>query len=182
MAILGGRWAFVGIPPVNVPTSTRATTVVVQRPCKVVAVPGKKRILLSTISDQICSLNISMPHAPLTTYLRMYRRQTGLVQDDVAYLLGVVTGATVSRHESAERIPLLETALAYEVILGVAASELYEGELRRVEKGIRLRARGLRLRLERRPKCPELVRRIAYVRLIEETRISRAKKLNTRHA
>ena len=123
-----------------------------------------------------------MPHAPLTTYLRMYRRRTGLVQDDVAYLLGVVTGATVSRHESADRIPLLETALAYEVILGVTASDLYEGELRRVEKGIRLRARGLRLMLERRSKSPEVIRRIAYVRLIEETPTQRAKQPNTRHA
>lgn len=123
-----------------------------------------------------------MSHAPLTTYLRMYRRRTGLSQDDVAYLLGVVKGSTISRHESAKRIPLLETALAYQVILAVPASDLYEGELRRVEKGIRLRARGLRLFLERHPKCPDLHRRIAYVRRIEKARAQRSKPLHRHDA
>lgn len=122
-----------------------------------------------------------MLHAPLTTYLRMYRRRTGLSQDDVAYLLGVVKGSTISRHESAKRIPLLETTLAYQVILGVSVSDLYEGELRRVEKGVRLRARGLRLFLERHPQCPDLHRRIAYIRRIEKASASRQEALHTRH-
>ena len=105
-----------------------------------------------------------MSHAPLNTYLRMYRRRTGLSQDDVAYLLGVVSGTNLSRHEVGGRIPLLGTALAYEIIFRTSIRDLYEGEVRRLEEDILLRAQGLCALLQRNPKTTERERKLAFLR------------------
>jgi DNA-binding XRE family transcriptional regulator len=63
----------------------------------------------------------------LKTYLRTYRRRTGLSQDEVAWLLGNTCGTSVSRHELGWRMPTLETALAYETILDAPVRELCAG-------------------------------------------------------
>jgi transcriptional regulator with XRE-family HTH domain len=67
----------------------------------------------------------------------------GLSQEEVALLLGVTSGAEVSRHESFKRIPTLKTALSYEVIFGVPVRELFPGEAYKVEQEIQARARTL---------------------------------------
>ena len=104
-----------------------------------------------------------MSHAPLTTYLRMYRRRTGLSQEDVSYLLGLVCGTNVSRHEVGGRIPVLETALAYEVIFQASIRDLYEGDFRRVGRLIRRRAEGLSAFLARKPKTAQRDQKIMFL-------------------
>ena len=59
------------------------------------------------------------------SYIRSYRRKAHLSQADVAFLLGGTSGTSVSRHERGRRAPTVETALAYEVILGKSVGELY---------------------------------------------------------
>ena len=73
-------------------------------------------------------LHHSMPGKPLSNYLRTFRKRSGLSQDDVAFLLGVQSGAEVSRHETFKRVPTLKTALSYEAIFGVPVRELFAGE------------------------------------------------------
>jgi len=79
--------------------------------------------------------------ARLPNYLKTYRRRAGLSQDEVAFLLGCQSGAKVSRYERRSRQPSLETALAYEAVLGVPARELFAGVYEKVEEEIKKRAR-----------------------------------------
>ena len=69
----------------------------------------------------------------LQNYLRTHRRRVGLSQDEVAFLLGGQSGTRVSRYERFTRNPSLETILAYEMILGTRARELFAGVFQKVE-------------------------------------------------
>ena len=66
-------------------------------------------------------------------HLRAYRKRAGLSQDELAFLLGCKNGTKVSRYERLERRPTLETILAYEVVLGVHARDLFAALYRQVE-------------------------------------------------
>ena len=79
----------------------------------------------------------------LDNYLRMYRRRSGLSQDEVASLLGAGSGTLVSRYERGRRRPNFETALAYQAIFGVPARELFGGIFESVEREVRKRAHRL---------------------------------------
>lgn len=85
----------------------------------------------------------------LENYLRMHRRRAGLTQAEVAYLLGVRSGGKVSRYERFNRRPELETAVAFEIILGVAVGDLFAGIREDVEHEVKKRARRLQRRLLR---------------------------------
>jgi len=63
----------------------------------------------------------------LDNYLRTYRRQAGLTQTEVAFLLGWKNSAQISRYEKRRRLPPIDTALACEAIFGVPISELFAG-------------------------------------------------------
>jgi transcriptional regulator with XRE-family HTH domain len=69
----------------------------------------------------------------LANYLRTYRKHAGLSQDEVAFLLGGESGTKVSRYEQSSRQPSLETALAYEAMLGIPTRELFAGIFAKVE-------------------------------------------------
>ena len=85
--------------------------------------------------------------APLENYLRTQRRRSGFSQDEIAFLLGSLSGGKVSRYEHRVRRPTLETALAYEAIFQVPVSALFAGLYRKVEKEIIARAEDLAERL-----------------------------------
>ena len=104
-----------------------------------------------------------MSNKPLNTYLRTYRKRTGFSQEEVAFLLGTMSGTAVSRHEIGGRMPILATALAYEVILGVSIRELYEGAFVEAQLRVQTRARGLCRSLERRPRTSIGDRKIALL-------------------
>lgn len=69
-----------------------------------------------------------MKNAPLTTYLRTERKRLGLSQNELAYLGGTKGHASVSRYESASRLPTLETSFAYEIVFDVPLADLYVGQ------------------------------------------------------
>lgn len=81
-----------------------------------------------------------MPSDPLHNYIRMYRRRSALSQEEVAYLLGAGSAATVARYENARREPTLETVLALEAVFGISISELFAGRFNQVEQSVRERA------------------------------------------
>src|SRR5258708_4349170 len=54
----------------------------------------------------------------LPNYLRMYRKRSGLSQEETALLLGYPNGQQVSRCERFTRQPSLQTILAYEAVFG----------------------------------------------------------------
>lgn len=84
-----------------------------------------------------------MPGKTLSNFLRTFRLRAGLSQESVAALLGVASGAEVSRHETFRRMPSLATALRYEAIFGVPVRELFLGEYQKVEAELQARAREL---------------------------------------
>jgi transcriptional regulator with XRE-family HTH domain len=72
-----------------------------------------------------------LPH-----YLRIERRRKCFTQGDIAVLLGVRAVSKVSRYERSRGLPPLETALAYEAILGRPLSELFAGTYEAIRREI----------------------------------------------
>jgi transcriptional regulator with XRE-family HTH domain len=68
-----------------------------------------------------------MASARLGNYLRKYRRQSGLTQGEVAFLLGRKNGALLSRYEMHRRLPPLRTALAFEAIYKTPLADMFPG-------------------------------------------------------
>lgn len=79
--------------------------------------------------------------APLESYLRTYRKRSGLSQVEVAFLLGSSSGANISRYERLSIQPKLETALAYEAIFQIPVRDLFAGLYQKVEREIMERLR-----------------------------------------
>lgn len=99
-----------------------------------------------------------MQEKPLDNYLRTERRHSGLSQEDLAFLLGSENGTIVSRYERGRRTPGLETALAYEAILGIPVSALFPGKFLKVALEVRARARTLEAR---RKSAPPILRALS---------------------
>ncbi len=77
----------------------------------------------------------------LQNYLKTFRKRTGLSQRDVAYLLGCRSGAKISRYERFARTPNPQTILAYEIVFGVPAKDLFAGIHGKVERMVLRRAK-----------------------------------------
>ena len=69
----------------------------------------------------------------ITSYLRTHRRRSGLTQLEVAYLLRLKSGQTVSRYECLDRTPSLETMFAYQIVFDAMPHELTPGLYEKVE-------------------------------------------------
>jgi hypothetical protein len=108
-----------------------------------------------------------MSHTPLSNYLRTHRRRVCLSQDEVGYLLGLASGTNVSRHEHRARLPGLEAALSYEIVLGVPVRELFAGEANALESVIRRRAGRLLHRLSRQAPSRRSEQKMKLLRLLE---------------
>lgn len=105
---------------------------------------------------------------PLKTYLRTYRKRAGLTQDEVAFLAGAMSGTSVARHENSKRLPLLPTALVYELILRVPVRTLYERIVYETIRTVRQRAIGLCASLERQTRTRLRDRKIAHLKAVIE--------------
>lgn len=81
----------------------------------------------------------------LDNYLKMHRKQAGLTQDRMAFIVGhppvPKTGRAVSRYELGERLPSLRTALAYQAVFEVPVHELFAGIYETVTDEVEERAR-----------------------------------------
>ena len=90
----------------------------------------------------------------LTNYLRTYRKRACLTQVEMAFLLGAADGSKISHYEQFGRVPVLPTALAYEVIFRARTDQLFAGLYEGVEHRVRERAGLLIRRLESKPLTP----------------------------
>jgi len=84
----------------------------------------------------------------LDNYLRSHRKQSGLSQDEVAFLLGCESGSLLSRYEKRRRLPPLETALACEAVFGVPIAELFAGVRERALRDVAKRRAELKTKLQ----------------------------------
>jgi transcriptional regulator with XRE-family HTH domain len=102
----------------------------------------------------------------LHNYLRTYRKRAAFSQDEVAFLLGGRHGSKVARYERNTRQPGLETALAYEVLLGTPVRELFAGRFEKVEATTLRRARVLARKLSAATHTPLILRKLEQLRVI----------------
>lgn len=81
-----------------------------------------------------------MQSEPLDSYLRMHRRRRAFSQEEVAFLIGAGSAATIARYELGRREPSLDTALALEALFDAPVAELFAGRFNTVEKSVVSRA------------------------------------------
>src|SRR6266436_3509257 len=89
--------------------------------------PVKSRVLRPQRTSSTLSGHHFMRTQRLDNYLRAYRKNSGLTQEEVAFLLGFDNANLVSRYEKRQRMPPVRTALAYEAIFGIPIAELFAG-------------------------------------------------------
>jgi len=87
----------------------------------------------------------------LDCYLHTHRRQWGLTQEELAFLLGSKSASVISRLERREHDPSLKAAFACQVIFGVAPDELFPKLYVEVEDAVMRRAHELHERLQGTP-------------------------------
>lgn len=109
-----------------------------------------------------------MPQVKLNNYLRMYRKDRGFSQSDIAFLLGCHDYTHVGRFENSRHLPSLDTLFAYETILGVSARDLFAGVQERAKRKALHRMRLLAKRLARQVEDPALARKLKSLRAIAE--------------
>jgi len=110
---------------------------------------------------------MSLPQLP--NYLRSNRKRLALSQGEVAFLLGVHSGAKVCRYERFTCEPSLETALAFEVIFQRSASELFGGLYQKVEREVAARAKMLAERtIGRKPNQRTVLKRQALANIADK--------------
>ena len=76
----------------------------------------------------------------LLSYLRTERKRSGLTQSELALLVGVKSGAQLSRFERLKRLPPTEALIALMIIFKKSPKELIPGVYDRLLKLIHLRA------------------------------------------
>src|SRR5215468_2831553 len=85
----------------------------------------------------------------LANYLKTYRKQSGLSQREVAFLLGWKHGEQLARYEKRRRLPTLPIALAYQALFKTPATELFAGANDSIVREIEDRIETLIAELER---------------------------------
>ncbi len=76
----------------------------------------------------------------LPNYLQMYRKQSGLTQEELGRLLGCESSR---RYERRQRLPGLATLISYEIVFGVGPEQLFAGVYEETEGLTQQRAQSL---------------------------------------
>ncbi len=76
-------------------------------------------------------------------YLRVYRKRSGLIQEDIAYLLNLPDYSNISRYEKGQRAPNTELLLTYHHLFDVPVESFYEQESEIVRLNLIQRIRAL---------------------------------------
>jgi len=82
------------------------------------------------------SIKNTMPLQDGAKYLRSLRSRSGLTQRELASILGLVAGATVSRHERESTLPVLLVALGYQAVFRAPIEQLFPGTFEVVQQNI----------------------------------------------
>jgi len=93
------------------------------------------------------------------SFVRAHRRRLGLTQTELAALLGIESSTTVSRIERSVRRPTAPNVLAYSVLFGVPASELFASLHGQIKDGVAVAAKRLYDELEHKGDKPSLRKR-----------------------
>jgi len=89
-----------------------------------------------------------MTTPPMASYLRSHRLKSGMNQQELAELLGIIGHHQVSIHERAVAFPSLMAALSYEAIFSVPVAELFPGLYEPIRMNIEERLSEMEKRLQ----------------------------------
>ena len=106
-----------------------------------------------------------LPH-----YLRTHRRRSGFSQEEVARLLGAVSGTKVSRYENFSRRPSVAAIFAFEIVFNRPARELFAGSYEEVRLDVQERAKRLAEAIAKHAGDPRTARKLALLRGIVESK------------
>lgn len=85
-----------------------------------------------------------MAYSSLPNYVRMYSKRMHLTEREVAHLIGLADGSTMSRYENFHRQPSLQNLLRLLVMFGCSAQELVTGEYEKAQEVVTKNAKTLR--------------------------------------
>ena len=106
-------------------------------------------------------MNRSLPN-----YIRTFRRRVFLSQEELSFLLGRASGTSVVRHETGQRLPTLETALAYAAILQVDPRQLFAGHYQEQVRVVRTHADRLLASVKHQPATEESREKILFLEVL----------------
>jgi hypothetical protein len=112
------------------------------------------------------------------SHIRTYRRTIGLLQGEIAFLIGEKSSSTVNRHELGRRIPKLQVALMYEFILDIPMRALLPNLARNAERKLISRAKQLltRQRGQKQTQRTEFVRELLERIISHEVDLDRTER------
>jgi transcriptional regulator with XRE-family HTH domain len=79
----------------------------------------------------------------IVTYLRRERRNWGLTQRDLAFLVGLKSRTQISALENGAVRPSVEQALIFQLLFGMTAAQLFPGVVRESEEHALRRIRAM---------------------------------------
>ena len=89
-----------------------------------------------------------MNQTHIATYLRSYRKSSGLSQNELAFLLGYPAEGPVSRHERLCCTPPFRSVLGYEAVFRISASKLFPAAFDEISQAVEGRLKMLEERLQ----------------------------------
>lgn len=89
-----------------------------------------------------------MPKPRIFNYVRTHRKRLGLSQKEIAFLLGVQSGAKICRYERIIREPTFKAAIAFELIFQRPVREVFKGLFEEIAHEIAPRAKKLMAKYE----------------------------------
>jgi transcriptional regulator with XRE-family HTH domain len=111
-----------------------------------------------------------MARRKLDNYLRVVRKRSGVSQRELGFLLGAHQGESVSRYEHGDRLPSFDALVAYEMIFGTRACDLFPNRCEKIEKNVQARVRKLVTKLAKQPQTSRRQHTIARLKHIIEER------------
>jgi transcriptional regulator with XRE-family HTH domain len=100
--------------------------------------------------------------------MRTYRIRSGLTQRDVALLLGLKTGSTISRTERGYKAPSIQILLGYCLLFEAHPKELVPGIYGGMEKFVYARTNVLTGQLRKRHETPVVSGRINFLEKLSQ--------------
>ena len=93
-------------------------------------------------------------HLDSHNYLRTHRKRWALTQDELAFLLGLSSQATISRYETRTLMPKAEVLIGAETVFDMRSRDLFPQAVGQVEEAVLSRAQVLMRSLEKRSDMP----------------------------
>ncbi|MBS1594110.1 MAG: hypothetical protein JST90_07280 [Bacteroidetes bacterium] len=105
---------------------------------------------------------------PIQKKLREYRKDSPLIQSDIAFLLGQPDCSAVSRFEQGLRKPGQDAYWVYHLLFDAPLPHLLQGHITGVQNVLKERINNLLWKLNNRPQSQNIHKRIAFLENVIE--------------